>query len=137
MQCDLIGSLIHKHHDLYMKLFDKSLKPKHHIMTHYAQIIKKIGPLKHIWSMRLEAFHKVLKNISDATASRKNIALTNAKKNQLMFAFRLLKNGVLLNKSVQGSGVDINILDEKFSELHHLTFEFSHYFSVKHITIWV
>lgn len=82
-QCELIGSLIHRHHELYIQLFDKNLKPKHHFMTHYASVIKIVGPLKHIWSMRLEAFHKILKNISNATASRKNIALTIPKKTSL------------------------------------------------------
>lgn len=50
-----------------------------------------------------------------------------------MFAFRLMKNGGLINKTTRGSGIDINILDHRFSHLHHLTFEYNIYFSAKYI----
>lgn len=47
-----LTTLIAEHHELYCKLFFKTLKPKHHIMVHYPRIINFIGPLIHVWSMR-------------------------------------------------------------------------------------
>lgn len=35
------------HHNIkYVELFQDTLKPKHHFLTHYCGIIKKSGPLK-------------------------------------------------------------------------------------------
>ncbi len=55
--------LIIEHHELFKELYPhKNLLPKHHFMVHYPACIRKIGPLVHMWSMRFEAKHKVLKN---------------------------------------------------------------------------
>lgn len=47
----LLIELITEHHKLYQKLFHINLKPKHHHLLHYPYIMKKVGPVSHLWSM--------------------------------------------------------------------------------------
>ncbi|KAK2845982.1 hypothetical protein Q7C36_010836 [Tachysurus vachellii] len=76
--------LIIEHHQLFKKLFpEKNLLPKHHIMIHYPQCIRKIGPILHMWCMRYEAKHKFFKT---QLKSFKNITKTLAKKHQSCMA---------------------------------------------------
>lgn len=82
--------LIQEHHELFCELFETPLKPKHHFLLHYPTIISKVGPLRYLWSMRFEGFHKILKSTANSVTSRKNILLTLAKKQQLRFSFRVL-----------------------------------------------
>lgn len=76
--------LIIEHHRLFKMLFpQKNLLPKHHIMIHYPQCIRKIGPILHTWCMRYEAKHKFFKT---QLKSFKNITKTLAKKHQSCMA---------------------------------------------------
>ncbi|XP_056120086.1 uncharacterized protein LOC130097313 [Rhinichthys klamathensis goyatoka] len=76
--------LIIEHHQLFKKLFpERNLLPKHHIMIHYPQCIRKIGPILHTWCMRYEAKHKFFKT---QLKSFKNITKTLAKKHQFCIA---------------------------------------------------
>lgn len=84
-------TLIAEHHELYCKLFSKTLKPKHHHMVHYPRIMNFIGPLIHVWSMRMEGKHRpVIKQVAKATTCRKNLPLTVAKKYLLSLSARFL-----------------------------------------------
>lgn len=77
--------LIADHHKLFKALYPhKSLLPKHHFMIHYPSSIRKIGPLLHMWSMRFEAKHKLLK---DNFKNFKNITKSLAKKHQMAIAY--------------------------------------------------
>lgn len=100
--------LISEHHDMYLSLFNLSLKPKHHFLLHYPDIIKKIGPLMHLSCMRFEAKHKELKKNATNVQSRKNIPLTLAKKNQLNFLYRCMSKVGLSNKIEFGKILNIN-----------------------------
>lgn len=53
--------LITEHYRLYCNLFEQTLKPKFHILVHYPMIMKEVGPVRHIWLMRYEAFHNATK----------------------------------------------------------------------------
>ncbi|KAK5638762.1 hypothetical protein RI129_013057 [Pyrocoelia pectoralis] len=88
----LMSLKIQQHHLHYIKLFGNTLKPKFHFMVHYPTIIKKIGPLKHIWCFRFESKHRELKIYTNNTNSRKNIPYTIAVKCSLKFSYRLLNN---------------------------------------------
>ncbi|XP_067216431.1 uncharacterized protein [Linepithema humile] len=86
-----LATLIAEHHELYCKLFSKTLKPKHHNMVHYPRIMRSIGPLIHVWSMRMEGKHRpVIKQVAKATTCRKNLPLTVAKKYLLSLSARFL-----------------------------------------------
>jgi len=93
----LLKTLISEHHQLYLKLFNTNLKPKHHHLLHYPDIMKKVGPLSHLWSMRYESKHRESKLTGHSITSRKNICLTLALKHQLKFAYRLLSKSSILS----------------------------------------
>lgn len=83
--------LITNHHKDYIRLFNDSLKPKHHLMLHYYDVILQSGPPRHYWSFRFEAEHKRFKTYAGNITSRKNICVSLAKKFQLMFANYLME----------------------------------------------
>src|SRR5262249_20276361 len=78
------------HHEMYIRLFNDYLKPKFHFMIHYPTIIRRMGPLKNLSSIRYEGFHKISKTYASIVTSRKNITLTLAIKLQLHCCYRFL-----------------------------------------------
>jgi len=85
-----LQQLIEKHNSDYVQLFKDTLKPKHHLLLHYPNIIKHSGPPKHFWCFRYEA--KDMKLYAHAITSRKNICLSLAKKYQYKFAYNILSS---------------------------------------------
>ena len=67
IEIDKLRHLIKSHHNLYLSLSDgNSLKPKHHLITHYPEIILKVSPLIHFWTIQNEAKHRTFKRISNS-----------------------------------------------------------------------
>lgn len=75
---ELIHNFIEELYSLYIKLFDKTLKPKHHNMFHYVRVMKIVGPLVHIWLMRFEGKHCSLKQSTSTPKNRINLPYTVA-----------------------------------------------------------
>lgn len=109
-----LQQLIEKHNYDYSTLFKDTLKPKHHLLVHYPNIIKYSGPPKHFWCFRYEAKHKEMKLYAHAITSRKNICLSLAKKYQYKFAYNILNSSLvkinLNNKYVNDSNYNQLIL---------------------------
>ncbi|XP_049316679.1 uncharacterized protein LOC125779384 [Bactrocera dorsalis] len=84
--------LIEEHNFTYQKLFKEHLKPKFHNLVHYPTIIKKLGPIKLLWTFRFEAEHQLYKQYAQSITSRTNVPLTLAIKSSLRFANCVLKN---------------------------------------------
>lgn len=76
---------IEYHHFHYRQLFAEPLKPKYHILLHYVQTIRKIGPPRYTWSFRFEAFHQIFKKYCRNITSRRNICFTLCTKAKLIF----------------------------------------------------
>ena len=56
-----LATKIAAHKRLYKELFPQTnLKPKHHYVEHYPQLIREFGPLTNMWTMRFEAKHSFL-----------------------------------------------------------------------------
>lgn len=68
--------LVKEHHYLFKLEFGQKLLPKHHFMVHYAAIIKKMGPIVFLWSMRFEAKHNYFKMLCHSYHNFKNICKT-------------------------------------------------------------
>lgn len=94
----ILKSLIRLHNEQYQEIFNEHLKPKYHFLIHYPTIIRNSGPLKHLWSMRFEAKHKIFKNFANNTSSRKNLPLTLSIKYSMQFSHFVLENNLLKNK---------------------------------------
>lgn len=97
-QINLLRCLIISHHETYIRLFNDHLKPKYHFMIHYPNIIRRMGSLKNLSSIRYEGFHKLSKTYASIVTSRKNITLTLAMKLQLHCCYRFLSKAGLEDK---------------------------------------
>lgn len=87
-----INELVEKNHKLYTGIFEVDLKPKHHFMIHYANLIRQIGPLKNMYVLKQEMFHRVLKRYINQSYNRRNLPKSVLIKESLKFASRLLDN---------------------------------------------
>lgn len=85
----LLKAYVEEHHSIYLNLTQKPLTLKFHNLVHYPGIILKHGPVRHLWCMRFDAKNKVLKSTSNSIASRRNVCLSVAKRNQLQLSFNL------------------------------------------------
>lgn len=88
----LLDEKIKIHNNLYCQIFETNLKPKHHIISHYPLIIRKSGPIIHLWCMRFEAKNREIKNYTNVTFSRKNLPFSVTKKCFLKFSALILRN---------------------------------------------
>lgn len=97
----LLQNLITEHHNLYLKLSNSTLKPKYHNMTHYGRIMNEVGPLKHLSSIRFEAFHQPFKKCATSTSSRVNLIKTLFTKYQLNIANTLINFEEFYSKKIK------------------------------------
>ncbi|KAI3363583.1 hypothetical protein L3Q82_001177 [Scortum barcoo] len=81
---------ISDHRQLLQEVFpDVKLRPKHHYIEHYPQMIRRFGPLVHFWTIRFEGKHKVFKKIVHDAQNFKNVPKTLAYKHQQLMAYHL------------------------------------------------
>ncbi|KAK3933004.1 Eukaryotic translation initiation factor 3 subunit A [Frankliniella fusca] len=86
-----LTTLISEHHQVYLNVSGKLLKPKFHFMTHTGRIMQQVGPLVHLWCMRLEGKHRpVVKAPANSHSCRKNMPLSTAMRYSFSLAARFL-----------------------------------------------
>jgi hypothetical protein len=105
----LLNELVADHHELYITLFNDTLKPKHHNLTHTGSILKKCGPLVNLSTNRMESKHKYFTDSARSTSSRKNITYTLALKEQLNLLNRSIEKNGFLNNLEFGPSSVVNI----------------------------
>ncbi|XP_062546235.1 uncharacterized protein LOC134212419 isoform X1 [Armigeres subalbatus] len=93
-----LRSVISFHHELYVKLFQDTLKPKHHNLVHYPTAILKGGTLRLHWSMRFEAKHKESKAYCRVNSNRINMCSSIATKANFKFAYDRMNNNFIFPK---------------------------------------
>lgn len=99
---EYLRTLISEHHEMFISLFNCKLKPKHHYMLHYPDLMLKLGPLVNFWSMRWESKHRPCKQGAHVVNSRKNLPLTLAMRHQLQQCFRFYSNEPFISVPVCG-----------------------------------
>lgn len=82
LQC--LTELIHMHLQSIIDIFNVNLTPKHHLLTHYPNVIRKMGPVISCWAMRMEGKHQSFKRIVRQTNNFINLNKTMAEKHQQM-----------------------------------------------------
>ncbi|KAK0140602.1 hypothetical protein N1851_022416 [Merluccius polli] len=93
---------ISEHRRRYKEVFpDQRIRPKHHFLEHYPEIMKLFGPIVKFWIMRFEAKHSYFKQVVRHTKCFKNITLSLANKHQLMIGYHMH------TRSYQRSGFDV------------------------------
>lgn len=80
------------HNQNFIKIFKLNLQPKAHFLTHYVTVIRRLGPLKQMWSMRYEGKHKELKVYCKVNYSRVNICYSLAVRTLMKFSARFYEN---------------------------------------------
>lgn len=75
---------IRVHLENLSKCFEVELIAKHHFITHYSNVIRAMGPLVSMSTMRFESKHKTLKKIANETCNYVNLTKTMATKHQQM-----------------------------------------------------
>ncbi len=63
------------------------LKPKHHYVSHYPELIMCFGPLIRLWTLRFESKHTYFKQCSRKLHNFKNLCLTLSERHQLFQAY--------------------------------------------------
>lgn len=94
--------LITEHHELYLDCFDDFLKAKHHLMIHYPLVIRIIGPILQVWTLRFESFHQLMKQTAKMSRNRINLLKTFSLKNELLNANLLLNSDFKLVNQING-----------------------------------
>lgn len=115
MACKIVD-----HRQLLQEVFPNlQLRPKHHFIEHYPQLIKCFGPLVHLWTMRFEGKHKVFKKIVHDTHNFKNVLKTMAERHQKMMAF-YLSSPRFFKPPVQTSKVESIFVESLPTDTHAL-----------------
>lgn len=104
---------------------DKPLKPKHHYVSHYPDLIMQFGPLIRLWTLRFESKHTYFKQCSRKLRNFKNPCSTLAERHQLLLAFlsagTFFPPDVLMEKGTQFFSGDYN--DDIKEAVSHRSFE--------------
>lgn len=90
--CDYLQRQISEYLRLLTSLFPNCLKPKHHFLLHYSRVMKLMGPLWNLNTMRAESKNKEAKVDARTAVSRRNISKTVAIKQQLHLSYRFALN---------------------------------------------
>lgn len=81
-----LKSHIDYHNKEYITLFEDSLKPKHHFLSHYCRILEHSGPFAYLWTFNFESKHRQLKSYVKNINSRRNVVLSLAIKFCISFS---------------------------------------------------
>uniref|UniRef100_A0A3P8S3X7 Uncharacterized protein n=1 Tax=Amphiprion percula TaxID=161767 RepID=A0A3P8S3X7_AMPPE len=63
------------------------MKPKHHFISHYPELVLHFGPLIRLWTLRFESKHAYFKQCARKLHNFKNLSSTLAERHQLLQAF--------------------------------------------------
>lgn len=75
-----------------------NLKPKHHFIHHYPELMFHFGPLIKVWTLRFESKHSFFKNVARRSQNYINLTYTLSMKHQLLQAYNF--NGSLFPEAV-------------------------------------
>lgn len=87
---EYLQTKIGDHRHMLQEVFpDFRLRPKHHYVEHYPDLIRCFGPLVNLWTMRFEGKHRFFKRVVHDTQNFKNVLKTLATRHQHMVAYHL------------------------------------------------
>lgn len=105
-----------------LQCFDiKSLTYKHHMMIHYANVIRAVGPLVHMSTMRFEMNHKIFTNFVRRSNNFMNVSksLANSKQTATLFETpyqNVISHGKLRYK-LENSRIELHEFFEKIDDI--------------------
>lgn len=103
---------IHTHLETVKEKFTPKLLPKHHFLTHYPRIIRTMGSVKHMSSIRFEAKHQIFKNFSRSNKNFKKLTFTLTEKHQkaIACAMRSFTNDIPIDAGKKRPVDDVELL---------------------------
>lgn len=114
---------IHQNEVAYLKVFleeyvssrksmfpDYPLRPKHHYMLHYPDLILKFGPLIRLWTLRFESKHCYFRDCARKLHYFIHLSKTLAERHQFLQSY--LGQGHLFPAHIQIAG-EVNEIDER------------------------
>lgn len=87
------------------KAFKVNLIPKHHFITHYGTLIRLMGPLISMSTIRYESKHQHLERLIETSRNTVNVTKTITKRHQSQLVF---KSNTYLNEIQYGKKVSIS-----------------------------
>lgn len=112
-----LKNVIKCHHEKYQQLYGNFIF-KHHIITHYPSVIRLLGPLIFMSTVRMESFHQLLKDYSRVTRNHQNILYSLCDKLEFHNAYNIYKNNeaktnekanIFLRQKITMSNVDDSV----------------------------
>lgn len=76
------GNLTQSYLESYKNVFNTHLRPKHHLLLHYARVMRAMGPVMLFSVMRMESKHQFFKRVSQKTKNFINLKHTMAQQHQ-------------------------------------------------------
>lgn len=113
-ETELLSVLICEYLEMRANLFpNDNIKNKHHHMIHYPRLIRTMGPLCNLWSMRFEQKHQRYKRLMHISGNFKNVPKTVTTRHQHDVAARLMLNQTEAEEVETGVGevVTLNELE--------------------------
>lgn len=124
MQVEALSVLVSEYLECHLTLFPhNTIKNKHHHLTHFPSLIRKIGPLIRYSCMRFESKHQRSKKLLHIAGNFKNVLKSCAFRHQHDVAFRLLKARADDDSDIvigNGSVVTLSELQDGFTVNHCL-----------------
>lgn len=91
--------LLQSHIEMFLRgvvsIFGKDITPKMHFMLHYADEVRKHGPLRMLWTLRFEQKHQTMKRLLESSRCRINVCASIARKHEYAMARNRSKPGYL------------------------------------------
>jgi hypothetical protein len=112
-----LESLVDEYLQFLKTFFKEMLKFKHHNMTHYGELIRRLGPLINFWCERLEGKHKEIKAYAVHSNNRKHLSLSVMRKEALMFSNSIVGGNYLKSNFVKGQSIHDEDLKAEIDEL--------------------
>jgi hypothetical protein len=108
-----LDDVIKSHNKMYMEIFTKNLKPKFHLLFHYTDVIRRCGPLRHLWSFVFESKNREVKSYATVCLQKKNLSLSLSYKARMKFSTFLLEH-------CNGFPDSVNISESKMFDLSYV-----------------
>ena len=113
-----LRALIENFYSHFIKFSPDLVKPKLHFLLHYPRFIEIYGPLRNLWCMHFESFHRKIKIIAHNCQNFKNICLTVAKRIQSLKCYEQCNITCLTDDlcRLKGSPITMDELPVEFAE---------------------
>lgn len=112
-----LESLIKTLNEKYIEIFGDTLKPKHHLLLYYAHVIRKCGPLRHLWCMSFETKNREVKSYANVCIQNKNLSYSLSYKSRMRFSSSIINqnNGFSDSLNLEGcKKFDLESVEKSF-----------------------